>query len=103
MVVDILFNQRPLLKALKGPTEMATTPSRVVCSRLTLCVLVSVASAAIVTIAFYSYREALTTNRLAAELSAQAFATAPVVASRWPIAIRPAPRRCCAALADCIM
>ena len=49
---------------------------------LTLCVLVAVASAAIVTIAFYSYREALTTNRLAAELSAQAFATAPVVASR---------------------
>lgn len=47
---------------------------------LTLCVLVSVASAAIVTIVFYSYRDALTTNRLAAELSAQAFATAPVVA-----------------------
>lgn len=42
---------------------------------LTLCVLVAVASAAIVTIAFYSYREALTTNRLAAELSAQAFNT----------------------------
>ncbi|MGC6454663.1 MAG: PAS domain S-box protein [Candidatus Puniceispirillaceae bacterium] len=49
---------------------------------LTLCVLVSVASAAIVTIAYYSYRDAVTTNRLAAELSAQAFATAPVVADR---------------------
>ena len=49
---------------------------------LTLCVLVSVASAAIVTLAFYSYRDALTSNRLAAELSAQAFATAPVAADR---------------------
>ena len=48
--------------------------------RLTLYVLVSVASAAIVTLAFYSYRDALTSNRLAAELSAQAFATAPVAA-----------------------
>ena len=49
---------------------------------LTLCVLVSVASAAIVTLAFYSYRDALTSNMLAAELSSQAFATAPVAADR---------------------
>ena len=59
----------------------------------------TVASAAIVTIAFYSYREALTTNRLAAELSAQAFATAPVVASRLADSDQAGARGCCAALA----
>ena len=36
---------------------------------LTLCVLTASLCATLVTIAFYSYREALTTNRLAAELS----------------------------------
>jgi len=49
---------------------------------LTLCVVVCVTGAAIVTMTFYSYRAALTENRLVAELSALASATAPLVADR---------------------
>ena len=61
---------------------MAKTPFKtgLFARMLTLCVLVASLCAALVTIAFYSYREALTTNRLAAELSAQAYATAPIIA-----------------------
>jgi len=49
---------------------------------LMLCVVVCVTGAAVVTMTFYSYREALTENRLVAELSALASATAPLVADR---------------------
>ena len=60
---------------------MAKTPFKtgLFARMLTLCVLVASLCAALVTIAFYSYRKALTTNRLVAELSAQAYATAPRV------------------------
>ena len=48
---------------------------------LALCILVAGLCAALVTVAFYSYRTAVTGNRLATELSAQTYATAPVVAA----------------------
>jgi len=48
---------------------------------LALCILVAALCAALVTVAFYSYRTAVTSNRLATELSAQTYATAPVVAA----------------------
>ncbi|MEC8145377.1 MAG: hypothetical protein VX073_01660, partial [Pseudomonadota bacterium] len=61
---------------------MAKTPFKtgLFARMLTLCVLSASLCAALVTFAFYTYREALTTNRLAAELSAQAYATAPIIA-----------------------
>ena len=62
---------------------MASTPLKfgLFTRMLALCILVAGLSAALVTVAFYSYRTAVTTNRLATELSAQSYATAPVVAA----------------------
>ena len=62
---------------------MARTPLKLglFARMLALCILVAGLCAALVTVAFYSYRTAVTTNRLATELSAQAYATAPVVAA----------------------
>ena len=47
-----------------------------------LCGTVALTSAAIATMIFYGYRETLTNDRLAAELSAQAHAVAPLVVER---------------------
>lgn len=62
---------------------MARTPLKLglFTRMLALCILVAALCAALVTVAVYSYRTAVTTNRLATELSAQAYATAPVVAA----------------------
>ena len=62
---------------------MAKTPFKLglFMRMLTLCVLVAGLCATLVTVAFYSYREAVTGNRLATELTAQAYATAPIVSA----------------------
>ena len=62
---------------------MAKTPLKLgfFVRMLALCVLVAGLCAALVTVAFFSYRTAVTTNRLASELAAQTYATAPVVAA----------------------
>ena len=62
---------------------MAKTPLKLglFVRMLALCILVAALCAALVTVAFFSYRTAVTTNRLATELAAQTYATAPVVAA----------------------
>jgi len=50
-----------------------------------LCGSVAIFGAAVATFAFYSYRTALTNDRLAAELTAQAHAIAPLASARLEI------------------
>ena len=63
---------------------MTKTPFRLgLFARLfALCGTVALASVIIVTLFFYGYRETLTNERLAAELSAQAHAVAPLAIER---------------------
>ena len=50
-----------------------------------LCGSVAIFGAAVATFTFYSYRTALTNDRLAAELTAQAHAIAPLASARLEI------------------
>ncbi|MEK9853811.1 MAG: hypothetical protein VW495_03315, partial [Rhodobiaceae bacterium] len=50
-----------------------------------LCGSVAMLGAAVATFAFYSYRTALTNDRLAAELTAQAHAIAPLASARLEV------------------
>ena len=52
---------------------------------LTVCVSAARVCTAVVTIMFHAYREAITKNRLHAELSSQAMALAPIVARQLAI------------------
>lgn len=52
---------------------------------LTVCVSAALVCTAVATIMFHAYREAITKNRLHAELSSQAMALAPIVARRLAI------------------